>query len=188
MIYFFRYFLVVRLSFVFSFALDFFLSFCLHSFPNNLLYCNKTHNTKLKLNFRRACQFCYSTTTTQSVESILQSEHSCRGILVRFAFVESCRVRYRALCSMCDGLSNLSCTHKHTHTERHRHARNTCDEHTYKAYIYICYNHSLTHSQSPCYFMPFFIRSIIQYSTCAHTLCSTHVHVFQNGSVLMLHW
>lgn len=36
------------ISFLFSVDFPF---FCLHSFSNNLLYCNKTHNTKLNVEF-----------------------------------------------------------------------------------------------------------------------------------------
>lgn len=81
--------------------------------------CNKTHNTKLKLNFRRACQFCYSTTTTQSVESILhvrqmeQSEIPVLAFRFGFAFVVSCSL---SVVMVSRASHNLYTPSKFTHT------------------------------------------------------------------------
>lgn len=118
------------ISFLFSVDFPFFFAYTLFRITYYIVTKHTTQNWML--NFRRACQFCYSTTTTQSVESILESEYSCRGISVRFAFVESCRVRYRAWYALCVWwcLSHLSLayieTNQHSHTLNTR--KNTCSK------------------------------------------------------------
>lgn len=130
------------------------------------------------LNFRRACQFCYNTTTTQSVESILQSEYSCRGILVRFAFVESCRVRYRAWYAICVWwcLSHLSLAYIEP------------NHHTYTKYTqkHLLKIPNTLHTIVFC--VVFFILSIIQFHLCPYIFCVQHMCMcFKTASVPMLH-